>query len=142
MDRVAIPKRGSGFTLIEMMIAVLVLGVLVAIAVPIYQDLVVRSNRAEAKTILSQTSQAMERCYARFSAYDDDDCSVAFPVTSDGGNYQITEDASTIESANYTLVAVAQGRQADRDNECGNFSLSSQGVRGISSDEGTVDQCW
>ena len=125
-----------------MMIAVLVLGIIVAIAIPAYQDMVVRSNRAEAKTILSQTSQALERCYARFSAYDDDDCSVAFPVASDGGNYQITEDSSTIESANYTLVAVALGRQAARDTDCGNFSLTSQGVRGISSDEGTVDQCW
>lgn len=125
-----------------MMIAVLVLGIVLAIAIPAFQDMVIRSNRAEAKTILSQTSQAMERCYARFSAYDDDDCSVAFPVVSDSGNYQITEDASTIASANYTLVAVALGRQADRDNECGNFSLTSQGVRGISSDEGTVDQCW
>lgn len=54
-----------GFTLIELMIVVAIVGILAAIAYPSYRDSVIRSNRADALTTLSTLSAAQERFYTR-----------------------------------------------------------------------------
>lgn len=130
-----------GFTLIELLIAVSVIAVLAAIAIPAYQNMVTRSHRAEATTLLMNSAQALERCYTRFYAYNDARCT-ANPVgrTSEGGFYQITA-ASTIEATAFTLVAAPQGRQV-RDTDCGSFTLDQSGRRGLSDENADPDQCW
>jgi type IV pilus assembly protein PilE len=136
-----INRRPTGFTLIELLIAVTILAIVAAIAIPAYTDQVVRSNRAEAKTILMQTAQALERCYTRFSAYDSDECNVSFPVESETGKYQMTADEQDIDQATFELTAVPQGSQASRDTECANFILEHNGARDVSG-SGGVDDCW
>lgn len=131
-----------GFTLIELMIAVAIVAILAAIAIPSYTQHVVKSNRTEAKTILMQTAQALERCYSRFSAYNASDCSVSFPVNSESGHYQMTEDGQTINATSYTLTAVPQGTQATRDTKCGNFTLTQNGTRGVSAQGADPNDCW
>jgi type IV pilus assembly protein PilE len=131
-----------GFTLIELMIAVAILAIIVAIALPSYTNQVVKTNRAEAKTILMQTAQAMERCFTRYSAYNSDDCSVGFPINSETGKYQMPEDEQTIAQSSFTLVAVPQGAQATRDTACGSLSLQHNGTRGITGDATDIDDCW
>jgi len=136
-----IGKPVRGFTLIEVMVVVVILGIVAAIAIPSYTDQVVRSNRAEAKSILMNTAQALERCYTRFSAYDADECNVSFPIDSDTGKYQMPAADQTIDQAAFELTAVPQGSQATRDTECGNFTLEQNGARDVSG-SGTVDDCW
>ncbi|WP_376693783.1 type IV pilin protein [Wenzhouxiangella sp. EGI_FJ10409] len=133
-------KRARGFTLIELMIAVAILAILAAIAIPTYTQYVTQSNRAEAKAILMQTAQALERCYTRFSAYDADDCPVSFPIDSETDKYTMP-DSQTIDTSTYTLTAEPQGAQATRDTECGDFTLQHNGTRGVSG-SGSVDDCW
>lgn len=133
--------RYKGFTLIELMIAVAILAIIMAIAIPSYQEYVMRSNRAEAKTILMQTAQALERCYTRYNAYNDGNCGVSFPVDSENGWYQLAAADQTINAADFDLVAVPQGVQATRDTECKNFTLSHNGTRGVSTATPPED-CW
>ena len=130
----------KGFTLIELLIAVAIIAVLAAIIYPSYQNMVTRSHRADGSTLLMDTAQALERCYTRFYAYNDNRCT-ANPVgrTSEGGFYRIT-DASEIEATSFTLVAVPQGRQT-RDTQCANFTLDHRGARGVSG-AGPAAECW
>lgn len=133
--------RHNGFTLIELMIAVAILAILAAIAIPIYTDQVVRSNRAEAKTILMNTAQALERCYTRYSAYDSDECNLSFPIESETGKYQMTDGEQDIDQAEFELTAEPQGAQATRDTECANFMLAHNGQRKVSG-SGSAEDCW
>ena len=66
-----------GFTLIELMIVVAIIGILAAIAVPQYLDYVTRSRRADGQSTLLQVAQALERCYTQFSAYNNTSCAVS-----------------------------------------------------------------
>jgi type IV pilus assembly protein PilE len=148
MDRPAADRSGTGertiglglagFTLVELVIAIAVVAILMAIAVPAYTDYVVRTNRTEAIAALSNTAQALERCFTRFNTYNAGACPVALPDTTEGGRYVIT---GAINAAAFVLTATPQGSQASRDGECANFTLTHAGVRGISG-SGSVADCW
>ena len=62
-------NSAAGFTLIEILIVVAIMGVLVAIALPAYQDSVRRSGRAEAKSELLQVASDLERYFSNFNSY-------------------------------------------------------------------------
>lgn len=136
--------RHKGFTLIELMIAVAILAIIMAIAIPSYQQYVVRSNRAEAKTILMQAAQALERCYTRYNAYNDGNCNVSFPIDSENGHYQMPDAQQSVTQATYELVAVPQGVQASRDDKCAKFSLIQNGTRAAENKSGgdSTEDCW
>ena len=59
----------GGFTLLELMIVVVVLGILAAIALPSYREYVRRANRAEARAALQAASQWMERAFTARGTY-------------------------------------------------------------------------
>lgn len=76
--------KNRGFTLIELLIVVLIVGVLVAVAVPQYEKSVMRSRMAETEVIMRSILPAVEEyCLANGSSYDDIDMSnlsISYPV--------------------------------------------------------------
>ncbi|MBB3231875.1 type IV pilus assembly protein PilE [Halomonas stenophila] len=135
-------RHQAGFTLIELMITVAVIGILAAIAYPSYTQYVQKARRTDAMSALGSVASRLERCYTVSSDYTDDGSSsgcVTFPVTSDEGFYSVT--ATTLTSSTYTLKAAPQGAQAGDD--CSNFTLNHQGMRGNEQNDGTtIDECW
>ena len=134
-------RRASGFTLLELMIAVAILAIVMVIAIPSYTDYVIRSSRADGKAMLFQTAQTLERCFTRFSAYDDDDCSISDGdvLTSQEGKYQVTVDSA---ATTFTLSAAPLDGQAN-DTVCKTLTLDNTGARGMADGAtGTVDDCW
>ncbi|AKS40637.1 type IV pilin protein [Wenzhouxiangella marina] len=135
----------AGFTLIELMVALAILAIVMAIAIPSYSNYVIRTNRTEGKAAIMDAAQALERCYSRFNRYNDAaNCTVVTPLGGDGigsetGTYLVTSVAMT--GTTYTLRATPQGTQATRDTECGNFQITHTGQRSISG-TGTVEDCW
>jgi type IV pilus assembly protein PilE len=138
-----IPNRSQGFSLIELMIAVVIVGILAAVAIPMYSDYVTRSRRADGQATLMQVAQELERCYTQFSKYNDNSCSVVnsgvVSETSDQGFYGISASGGNLTESTFTLTATPQNEQAD-DTDCTALTLTHLGEQSATGDD--PDSCW
>jgi type IV pilus assembly protein PilE len=135
--------KQRGVTLIELLVVMTVIGILSAIAIPSYRQYVIRTNRSTAKIALTQTAQALERCYNNSTpyAYDSAVCedAVTLPFTTPDGWYEISGE---VDAQTYTLTATPQDGQS-ADTKCANFSLTSANQRSVSgSYSSTPNECW
>jgi len=140
-------SRQHGFTLIEAMIVVAVIGILSAIALPSYQEYIRRGHRAEARAGLLQAAHWLERvATARGTYLTTDEAATKFPaVLQDvpSKSYAISLAGTDSHGAGYTLTATPQNGQAV--DKCGGFTLSQDGKRGLSSDSASAElvaDCW
>lgn len=140
MAAIAMNPKSWGFTLIELMIVVAIVGILAAIAYPSYMEYVRKGNRTDAKTTLLQVSQTLERCFTQYSAYNNASCSVL-----NGGSVNSAEGFYTIgvvsAATTYTLTAnPVAGKTQAGDAKCTTLSLNNLGVKGAT---GTATaECW
>jgi type IV pilus assembly protein PilE len=139
--------RQQGFTLIELMIVVAVIGILTAIAAPNYSEYVRRGHRAEARAGLLQAAQWMERAATANGVYP---LTAALPtslesVPSDRYAIALVSPTGGIAADNgrtYTLTATPKNGQTG--DKCGNYTLDQSGLRGANGvTTGTiVSECW
>lgn len=143
--------KNKGFTLIEMMIVVAIVGILASIAYPSYQSYVERSRRSDAISILLELAQAQERFMARCGHYaselggtaDCDDDKLGGETQSREEFYQLSLVLADRGAVSYTLMATPQGAQAS-DTECAEMTLDHLGQRGAKDKNGAVapSACW
>jgi type IV pilus assembly protein PilE len=140
--------KNCGFTLIETMIVVAIVGILASIAYPSYQEYVRQSNRVEARSILLEMTQLLERNYTEANHYDQMSSGDSFtlPVTQSPqtgtAKYTIQFADNTPTQNTYTLEAVPTGAMVG--DTCGILSLTHTGVRGASgvTDPDAIAKCW
>jgi len=137
-------ERQGGFTLVELMIVVIVVGILAAVAFPIYNDQVRKTRRTEARDALMAIAQAEERYYTEKGKYTTSlsnldvasvvSCNSGTCKTLDNGYYTVT-----LAGSNSTFTATAQptagGAQAG--DSCTKLTINQLGVKG-----GQGSGCW
>jgi len=127
-----------GFTLIEVMIVLAIVAILVAIAVPSYQQYVVSARRSDASIALTTAAQALERCSINsnnvYTACGQAD------YTSSEGYYTI----STVAAAKtFTITATPiAGQPQAADSQCTTLTLTNTGLKGKTGTAANVNDCW
>ncbi len=131
----------QGFTLIELMIVVAIVGILSAIVYPSYEQYVIRSKRADAMAALNIAAQAIERYRANNYSYETGDDIKQFfadQVPVEGGTAYYT--LSIVDSVTtYTLTAKPTGNMAGRD---GALTLTNAGERSWTDKDDVSHPCW
>jgi type IV pilus assembly protein PilE len=148
-----------GFTLIEVMITVTIVAILATIAYPSYVDYMRKGRRADAKAVLLQASQWMERYATVNNRYDQDLAGTSVTDTTDptkqfvGSGLTESPIDGTIKYYNISIAAVNQtsftlnaapisGTGQDQD-QCKTLTLTSTGVKGVTGGATrTADECW
>ena len=117
-----------GFTLMELVITVLVVAILAAIALPSYQQAIRKGNRADAKAILMETAQFMERYYATNNTYVGATLlSNRSPKGAADGDRKYVITMPTQTAGTYVVQAAPFGAQTN--DSCGTLTLSNTGVQ-------------
>ena len=142
----------AGFTLVELMITVVIIGILAAIAYPSYTQYVQRANRAEARSILLENAQILERNFTTANRYDLDSGGVNPPViiatspksgTIGAIKYKIAAGGYGVAPAQtFTLSAVPAGSMTG--DACGTITLTNAGLQGAAgvTTGAIVAECW
>jgi type IV pilus assembly protein PilE len=146
-----ITKKTTGFTLIELMLVLAIIGILATIAYPQYQESVKKSRRTDAKGALMGFAGAMERYFTVANHYTGAAVGSAdtgvprvyatqSPIDGTEKYYDLTIADAT--ATTFTLYATPTGKQAT--DRCGTLTLTNTGVRDIKAQTAGVTKadCW
>jgi len=134
--------RAAGFTLIELMVTVAIVGVLAAVGYPSYLQYVARGNRSAAQGFMLEVTSRQERYLLDARQYAPDLATLGMTVPGTvSPNYGVTITNVTAAPPGYVVQAAPAGRQATNDVNCGTLTINSTGAKGASGPAG-VANCW
>lgn len=143
-------NKVKGFTLIELMIVVAIIGILAAIALPNYQKYVLQSRRTVAINAILDLAGKEARFYTISNIYNSSLSGLGYgqdpmPVSDVSNPFYnisvVTPTAGCAITGCFVLQAVPQGSQVN-DTDCGTFTYTQLGQKGISSITGSAASCW
>lgn len=130
--------RGRGFTLVELMIVVAIVGILAAVAVPAYQGSVQKSRRSDAKMALSALQLLQEKYRANNTRYG---TLAEVGATASSSEAYYTMSVSNNAETTYTLTATAvSGKSQASDTACNTMTISLSA--GVVTKGPTTGSCW
>lgn len=141
-------NKQQGFTLIEMMIVVVIVGILASIALPSYQEHVRRSNRAEGQAFLLDVAARQERYSAQNNEYITSSTVAMLKKLGLRERPNLSEEYSETGKYKLSITTMSNGSgykltatPTFTDPKCGNFVLNSLGERTMDGG-GTREECW
>lgn len=145
------PRYGKGFSLIELMITVAIIGVLSAIAYPSYTKHVQKAKRSDAHVALNEIYQRQESYFLRNYSYASTLAQLGYPTSSPESQYTMsltpapTGCAGTNANActGYTGTATASGTTQLKDTSCRTLNMTNRGVKSSADTSSTATTgCW
>jgi len=124
----------AGFSLLELLVALAILGLLTTFSYPVYVDQVRKARRAEGMGELLELADRMERHYADAGTYDvriggaDMDAATLWKESTTHGYYMLSIDAGTSQTA-FTARATPTARGGQNRDPCGTFVIDALGMR-------------
>jgi type IV pilus assembly protein PilE len=152
-------RLDKGFTLIELMVTMVIVAVLVGIAIPAYNQYVLKGHRTDAKTALTDLASLEERYFSTQNTYTSIPSQLGYtagavPFAVGSGYYNITAitvigavaPTSTTTAgtpASYSITATAVGYQL-QDTACATFTITSGGVQTAATSGAVANNaaCW
>ena len=146
-------RRAGGFTLIELMIAVVIAAILLSITVPLYMDQIRKSRRTEAKSAVLDLAGREERLFSVNNAYSATPSDLGygavgdtFPITIGGGYYQLTVAVPVTVPPNTTFTVTATAISTDQlnDTDCRTYTVNQLGVQTATNASSALNTaaCW
>jgi type IV pilus assembly protein PilE len=129
-------RFNRGFTLIEIMIVIAIIGIVITIAAPSYTEYLKKGRRAEVVSLLSEQAQTLERFYTRNNTYTN-----VTGLSTGNDFYTITP---TIADQTFLLTATRKAGTSMATDKCGDFTLTNTGVRSMNNATTglTTKDCW
>ncbi|ATE75707.1 type IV pilus assembly protein PilE [Pseudomonas frederiksbergensis] len=129
-------RSNRGFTLIEIMIVIAIIGIVITIGYPSLTEYVKKGRRTEVAGLLSEQAQILERFYSKNNVYTN-----ATGLSAGNDFYTITP---TLTDQTFLLTATRKAGSTMASDKCGDFTLTNTGVRSMvnaASGLATKD-CW
>jgi type IV pilus assembly protein PilE len=143
--------NNKGFTLIESLIVLAIIGILASLAYPSYQNYIIHARRSDGQTALLDLSARLEQYYAQQQTYQTATMNTGTPTDISGTNLSpqgwYTLSIAFQDTSAYTIQASPIHSQAFSDTLCQTFTLNHLGVKGITAGpagapKGLVRECW
>jgi type IV pilus assembly protein PilE len=144
-------RAQTGFTLIELMIVVVIVAILAAIAIPIYQRQIMESRRTSAKSALLDVASREEKYFSTNNAYTNTLTTLGYPTAtvtvpnnipaSDYYTIAVNLTGATTASTNFTATATPIAGSSQASDVCDIFTITDLGVQGNNGGTQTT-KCW
>ncbi|MFC3033906.1 type IV pilin protein [Pseudoalteromonas fenneropenaei] len=130
--------HSRGFTLIELMITIAIVGILASVAYPSYTNYVKRGARAEAMAVLLDAANKQEQYFVDNRVYTADLAALGVPTATENGYFTL---AAKLYTGGFILTATAAAGPVKGDTVCTTLTIDETGAKN-STGTGSKNDCW